>query len=92
MDNILKRWIRKSLTRTVYHETRRGRAKKIEKFEETPSERLVYGLYISIIMLVLFTTLQIVHIFVLGTWNDNIWTAITGLVGTITGMFLGAKA
>jgi len=35
--------------------------------------------------------LEIAHLAFLGSWNSEIFAAITGLVGTVTGMIVGAK-
>jgi len=36
--------------------------------------------------------IEIVHLAVPHTWNSEVFAAITGLRGTVTGIFLGQKA
>ena len=84
--NSLRSWIRKALTRREYRRT--GRSKKIERIELPPSERLVYGLYFALLALVLLTALEAVHIVFLRVFSTEIFSAITALIGTITGIFL----
>jgi hypothetical protein len=40
------------------------------------------------ISLACLTALQIVHMIYLGSWNSEIFAAITGLIGTITGILV----
>ena len=72
-------WIKKALTRR----TRRG--------EIPPEMRLVYGVKFAIAMTVCLSALEIVHIAFLGRWNSEIFAAITGLTGTVSGIFLAQK-
>jgi len=60
--------------------------------EVEPSDKLVYGVTFAIISLASFTALQIAHLAILGRWNSEIFAAMTGLVGTILGVFFGKKA
>jgi hypothetical protein len=76
----------KALTR---HEFRRkGRAKKLERIEIPPSQRLVYGVQFCFIALGMLTAIEITHIVVLHSFNEAIFSAISGLIGTIMGVFL----
>jgi hypothetical protein len=43
-------------------------------------------------MTLILSTLEITHIAILHTWNSEIFSAITALTGTITGIFLTQKA
>jgi len=73
--------IRKALTKTI--QVKRGR-----RVEVPPSQRLLYAVYFSIGMVVCLTMLEALHLIVLGRWNSEIFTVISGLVGNITGIFL----
>jgi len=86
----LRNWIKQVFTRTELD--RKGKGKKLEKVEIPPSTRLLYTVYISMAMLASLIALQIVHLVVLKSWNSDVWTAIAGLIGTLTGLLLGAKA
>jgi hypothetical protein len=43
-------------------------------------------------MTLILSTLEIAHIAFLGKWNSEIFSAITALAGTITGIFITQKA
>jgi acetylglutamate kinase len=42
-------------------------------------------------MTICLSALEIAHMAFLGTWNSEIFAAITGLTGTVTGIFVGQK-
>jgi len=77
--------IRKALTKTI--QVKRGR-----RVEVPPSQRLLYAVYFSLGMVACLTMLEALHLIVLGRWNSEIFTVISGLVGNITGIFLTQKA
>jgi len=81
----VKNPLRKALTKTI--QIKRGR-----QVEVPPSERLLYAVYFSLGMVACLTVLEAVHLIVLGEWNSEIFTVISGLVGNITGIFLTQKA
>ena len=81
----MKNPLRKALTKTI--QIKRGR-----QVEVPPSERLLYAVYFSLGMVACLTVLEAVHLIVLGEWNPEIFTVISGLVGNITGIFLTQKA
>jgi len=56
--------------------------------KRTPYEQY----YFSLGMVAFLTVLEVVHLIVLGTWNNEVFTVIAGLVGNITGIFLTQKA
>ena len=66
----------------------RGRAAQIEE----PDPRLVLGVEFAIGMTLCLSGLEVVHIAFLGTWNSEIFAAITGLSGTVMGIFVGQKS
>jgi len=67
------------------------RVKKGE-MELPPSDRLVYGVSFAIYALLGLVGLQIAHIIVLRSWNNEVFTVISGLIGTITGILIGQRA
>ena len=81
----MKNPLRKALTKTI--QIKRGR-----QVEVPPSEKLLYAVYFSLGMVACLTVLVAVHLIVLGEWNSEIFTVISGLVGNITGIFLTQKA
>ena len=81
----MKNPLRKALTKTI--QIKRGR-----QVEVPPSEKLLYAVYFSLGMVACLTALEAVHLIVLGKWNSEIFTVISGLVGNVTGIFLTQKA
>lgn len=76
--------IRRALTKTVQVRKR--------KVELPPSERLVYGVYFTTAALVGLTVLEVAHMAFLRSWSSEIFSAITALIGTITGIFISQRA
>jgi hypothetical protein len=72
-------WIKKALTRR----TRRG--------EIPPDQRLVYGVKFAVAMTLCLSALEIAHLAFLGIWNSEIFAAITGLAGTVSGILIAQK-
>jgi hypothetical protein len=82
-------WIRHALTRKIVRKNLKG---KPQTFEITPRDELVYGVKFAITMTVCLSGIEIAHIVVLHTWNHEVFTAITGLIGLVTGIFIGHRA
>jgi hypothetical protein len=59
--------------------------------EVPPSERLVLGTKFAIALTLSFTAIEIAHLALLGTWNSEVFAAITGLAGTITGILISHR-
>jgi hypothetical protein len=59
--------------------------------ETPPSDTLVYGVYFSIVALLCLTALQATYMFVTGTFSNEIFAAMTLVIGTILGTFFGQK-
>jgi hypothetical protein len=43
-------------------------------------------------MTVCLTALEIAHMALLGKWNSEIFSVITGLIGTVSGILIGRHA
>jgi len=82
--------IREALTQTVW--IQHGTRKKPKRLVVEPSERLVLGLYFAFLALILLTFLEATYIIILHNFNNEIFAAITLIVGTILGAFFGQKA
>ena len=78
--------IKKALTRR--RQTRGRAASAIEE----PDDHLVLGVEFAIVMAVCLSFLEVVHVIFLGSWNSEIFAAITGLTGIIVGLFVGKRA
>lgn len=95
---MLKYWIRKALTKKVtvsinYAKARKRqkRARRIETIEIPPSQKLLYGVYFMIMFFLALTTIQIVHLIILGSFNNEIFHLMNTLVSVMVGVFFGAK-
>ena len=75
----MKELLRKTLTRKRGHATYK------------PSDRLLLAMRFSIYLLFALVALEIAHLVVLGSWNNEIFSAITGIAGTIFGVLLERK-
>ena len=76
--------IRRALTRR--------RVKRGHVVAEEPNEKLVWGVKFAIGMTLCLSGLQIAHLVVLGAWSSEIFSTITGLIGTISGVLIGSHA
>ena len=85
----MRDWIRRWFTKTVY--VQKGPGKKLERVEVPPSERFVYLMLFSSAALIVFAVIEALHIIFLGSFNETIFNAINGLVGTIMGLIVGKK-
>ena len=80
--------IKKALTRRI--SVKRGRGQ--QTIEVTPSERLVLGVKFAIAMTLILAALEVAHMAFLGTWSSEIFAAITGLIGTVSGVLVSQHA
>jgi len=83
----MRSWIRRALTRKI--SVKRGRGQQI--IEIPPSERLVLGVKFAMGMTVCLSALEVAHMALLGSWSSEIFSAITGLIGTISGIVVSQK-
>jgi tetrahydromethanopterin S-methyltransferase subunit E len=81
----MRDFIKRALTRRI---PVKGRRKQIEL---EPSTKLVYGMYFAMVALGGLVALEFGHMAFLGSWNSEIFAAISGLIGTIVGVFITAK-
>ena len=70
----------------------RRRIQRGRMIVEAPTERLVYVVWFAVAMVVCLTALEIVHLAFMHVWNSEVFAAITGLSGTVLGIFVGQKA
>jgi len=71
---------------------RRALTRRRVMTEVPPSERLVLAVYVTLASIAGLTALEIAHLAFLGSWNQEVFAAITGLIGTVIGTLIGAKA
>ena len=77
-------WIKQALTRK---RIQRGRV-----IVEEPEVRLVWGVKFAVGMTAFLSILEVAHLVVLGVWSSEIFSTITGLVGTVSGVLIGSHA
>jgi len=85
----MRGFIRRLLTRQIL--TGGEETRKVKMREVPPSERLVLITYFSIAAIAALTIVQTVHLVVLRSWNSEVFAAITGLIGTVSGILIGSK-
>ena len=81
-------FVKKALTRKITNKT----ALQENAEAQEPSERLVLGTKFAIALTFSLTAIEIAHLALLGTWNSEVFAAITGLAGTITGILISQKS
>jgi hypothetical protein len=77
-------WVKRALARK---RVQRGRV-----IVEEPNEKLVWGVKFAIGMTFCLSGLQVAHLVVLGSWSSEIFSTITGLIGTVSGVLIGSHA
>jgi len=86
-----KEWIRRLLTKQRIRDSDDRKTREVRVQEELPNEKLVLLVQFTMVVLVVLSAIEIVHIIVLKVWNAEVFAAITGLTGTITGVIIGKK-
>ena len=69
----------------------RRRVKKGRVVAEEPDQKLVHVVEFAIGMTACLSALEVAHLAFLGVWNSEVFAAITGLSGTVMGIFVGKK-
>ncbi len=82
-------WVKRALTRKTKRKSSRG-SQEIQVVE--PDERIVYGVKFAIGMTACLSAIEVAHLAFLGSWNSEVFASITGLSGTVLGIFVGHKA
>jgi uncharacterized membrane protein YjjP (DUF1212 family) len=85
-------WVKRALTRRITNKTVLQENAEAAVEEIAPSDRLVLGTKFAIALTACFTAIEIAHLALLGTWNSEVFAAITGLAGTVTGILISQKA
>ncbi|UCE15466.1 MAG: hypothetical protein JSV12_06200 [Candidatus Bathyarchaeota archaeon] len=79
--------IRKALTTTILVKDR----ERVKQIQVVPGDRLVYGMYFAIAALISLTFLEAMYMYVFRNFSNEIFAAITLVIGTILGAFFGQK-
>ncbi len=80
-------WIKRALTK----KKRTTDTAAVVVDEAEPDARLVLGVKFAIALTFSLTAIEIAHLALLHTWNSEVFAAITGLAGTITGILISQK-
>lgn len=68
-----------------------GPVRKVRIMEEHPSDRFVLIIILMIIFFVGLSVLEVIHIVLLGSWNEVVFNGIMLVVGTIVGAIWGRQ-
>jgi len=69
----------------------KGPRGQVKYVEEPPSQKLLYGIYFALAALITLAVLEAIHILVVKTFNSEIFSAISLVIGTILGAFFSQK-
>ncbi len=78
-------FVKKALTRK--RNPKKGLVQEVE-----PDPRLVLGTKFAIAFTFCLSAIEIAHLALLGSWNSEVFAAITGLAGTIMGILISQKS
>ncbi len=84
----MKKFVRRVFTRVIVVEKGKGKKAKVEI---PPSDRFVLLMEFAIAMVVALTILEIGHLLILSTWNDEVFLAVSNLITAIVSIFVGKK-
>lgn len=82
-------WVRRALARKVKRKGSRGNQHVLIT---EPNEKLVYVVKFALGMTACLSVLEVAHMAFLGSWSSEVFAAISGLSGTVIGIFVGQKA
>jgi hypothetical protein len=71
---------------------RRALRRKVRNVQVEANETVVYGVKFAMGMTGCLTAIEIANMAFLHTWNSDVFTAISGLIGLVTGIFIGHRA
>ena len=85
----MSKFLKKALTKKI---TRKGTRGRKEIIEIPPSEKLVLGVKFAIAITICLSAVEVAHMAILGTWSNEVFAAISGLIGTVSGILIGQRA
>ena len=83
-------FVKKALTRRITNKTALAENAAVLTLE--PDERLVLGTKFAIAFTFCLSAIEIANLALLGTWNSEVFAAITGFSGTIMGILISQKS
>jgi hypothetical protein len=81
-------FIKRALTRKLI---RKGKAKQ-QVIVIPPNEKLVLLVKFTIGMTLCLSGLEVAYMAFMGKWNTEVFAAITGLIGTVSGVLIAQRA
>jgi hypothetical protein len=78
-------WVRRALTRKVHRKGPRGR---VDEFLVTPRDELVYGVKFAIGGIACLSGIEVASMAFLHAWNSEVFTAVSSLIGLVTGILI----
>jgi hypothetical protein len=85
----MKDYIKQALTKTIEIRTAQGNTQQIDI---PPDKKLLYGMYFALFALIMLTALETTYMIIFQTFNNEIFSAMMLVVGTILGAFYGQKS
>lgn len=87
------KWFRGLLRRalTTRKTVEMSAVRKVRIREEAPTDRFVLIIVLMVIFFVGLIFLEVIHIVLLGTWNEVVFNGIMLVVGTIVGAVWGRQ-
>jgi hypothetical protein len=85
----MKDYIKHALTKTIQIRTAQGNTQQIDI---PPDKKLLYGMYFALLALIMLTALETTYMIIFQTFNNEIFSAMMLVVGTILGAFYGQKS
>jgi len=80
-------WVRRALTRKRTRKSPRG-----SLVVEEANEKLVYTVKFALGMTVCLSAVEVANIIFLRSWNSDVFSGITTLIGLVTGILIGQQA
>jgi hypothetical protein len=85
----MRDFIKRALTKTIQIRTAQGNTQQIDI---PPDKKLLYGMYFALLALIMLTALETTYMIIFQTFNNEIFSAMMLVVGTILGAFYGQKS
>jgi hypothetical protein len=85
----MRDFIKKALTRKISVKDARDEPLQLEI---PPNQKLVYGMYFAVASLAALTALETTYMLVFQSFNNEIFAAITLIIGTLLGAFYGQRS
>lgn len=82
----MRDWVKTALTRKIRRKGARGGERVVAV---QPNAKVVLLVKFALFMTTCLSGLEIAHLAFLHVWSSEVFAAITGLIGTVTGVLIG---